>query len=288
MIFLMCHIKTVFAKENSKTYDIEMKQDLLVLMSAYKDNIINIEVNNDKVYCIMKDNSKILYDDKISKDYQQKFQNSDLQDMLEQYYPLHSIDELMDKEFNPGRFRNYDFFKSIYGSNKSQIMKNLSPLKFNNSFTFNKINNASAQLDNVFDEIKNTNNAKVMSFIYPINGTFNYRVISGTNMLSPHSFGIAIDLKSNSNDYHKWTSRDKGAERLRQYPDELIEIFEKHNFIWGGKWGYFDILHFEYRPEIILKAKYFSDYDPNKNWYQDFPIDEYSSSCIALIDNSLK
>lgn len=235
----------------------------------------------------MSDNTKILYDDKINKDYSLKFQNSDLQDMLEQYYPLTSVSELMDKDFNPGRFRNYTFLKCVYGNNQSQITKNLSPLKFSPSFTFNKNNNAAYELDNALKEIKNTNNPQVTAFIYPVNGTFNYRVISGTNMLSPHSFGIAIDLKSSSNDYHKWTSREKGTIRLRQYPEELVKIFEKHNFIWGGKWGYFDILHFEYRPEIIIKARYFTNYDCNKEWYQDFPTDDYSLKCINLIDNTI-
>jgi hypothetical protein len=30
-----------------------------------------------------------------------------------------------------------------------------------------------------------------------------------------------------------------------------VEIFERHGFIWGGKWGHFDTMHFEYRPEFF-------------------------------------
>ena len=33
---------------------------------------------------------------------------------------------------------------------------------------------------------------------------------------------------------------------------ELIAIFEKYGFIWGGRWYHFDTMHFEYRPEILL------------------------------------
>jgi hypothetical protein len=36
---------------------------------------------------------------------------------------------------------------------------------------------------------------------------------------------------------------------------EIVEIFERHGFIWGGKWYHFDTFHFEYRPEIIALAK---------------------------------
>ena len=32
-------------------------------------------------------------------------------------------------------------------------------------------------------------------------------------------------------------------------------IFEKHGFIWGGRWYHYDTMHFEYRPEMIAIAK---------------------------------
>jgi hypothetical protein len=33
-------------------------------------------------------------------------------------------------------------------------------------------------------------------------------------------------------------------------PQEIIDIFERHGFIWGGKWYHYDTMHFEYRPEL--------------------------------------
>jgi hypothetical protein len=35
-------------------------------------------------------------------------------------------------------------------------------------------------------------------------------------------------------------------------PAAVIKAFEKYGFIWGGKWMYFDTMHFEYRPEILI------------------------------------
>ena len=32
----------------------------------------------------------------------------------------------------------------------------------------------------------------------------------------------------------------------------VIKTFESFGFIWGGKWGNFDTMHFEYRPEIFV------------------------------------
>ena len=34
-------------------------------------------------------------------------------------------------------------------------------------------------------------------------------------------------------------------------PHKIVEIFERHGFIWGGKWYHYDTMHFEYRPELL-------------------------------------
>ncbi|MGW8266533.1 MAG: M15 family metallopeptidase, partial [Longimicrobiales bacterium] len=34
-------------------------------------------------------------------------------------------------------------------------------------------------------------------------------------------------------------------------PPAVVEAFERHGFVWGGKWAHFDTMHFEYRPEIL-------------------------------------
>ena len=39
------------------------------------------------------------------------------------------------------------------------------------------------------------------------------------------------------------------------FPASVVAAFEAQGFIWGGKWSEFDLMHFEYRPEIILKAR---------------------------------
>ena len=39
------------------------------------------------------------------------------------------------------------------------------------------------------------------------------------------------------------------------YPREIVAAFEAQGFIWGGKWYHYDIMHFEYRPELLAKAQ---------------------------------
>ena len=41
----------------------------------------------------------------------------------------------------------------------------------------------------------------------------------------------------------------------KTFPSAIVSLFEDNGFIWGGKWEHFDLMHFEYRPELIIKAK---------------------------------
>lgn len=275
-------------------YSITMKRDILALMLAYPDYINGVEAKEeDNAYIIMKSGKRILYDDKKQKSFEEKMLNADIQDMLEQIYPLNDISKLMDKDNDPGRIRAYSLFNDIYGVSKEKIQSDLVNVKAGGrSLQFNKNNRAADFLKAAFEETNALikSNPKIYSFVYPSSGTFNYRVISGTNQLSAHAFGIAIDLKSDKRDYWKWASRQDGEKRLNEYPRELVRVFEKNNFIWGGKWNHFDILHFEYRPEIIIKGKYFAgEPDLNKLWHDGINLkDDRVEKYVKIIDSALK
>jgi hypothetical protein len=95
-------------------------------------------------------------------------------------------------------------------------------------------------------------------FLFPSAGTYNCRPIAGTNRMSAHGHGIAIDLSTTATDYWLWnvgkTQDMHGAIPYRnKIPMEIVDIFEKHGFIWGGKWYHYDTMHFEYRPELLAK-----------------------------------
>lgn len=292
LIFLLTS-KINLIKASNNEYDTTMKQDLLCLMIAYPEFITNIERgDNGKVFIIMKSGKRILYDDKNIKSFDQKLSNPDLQDMMQQAYPLTSINSLMDINFDPGRCRVYSLLNEVYGSSKHQVELNLKNVNTGSGRSqFNGNNNASTSLNNVMKELipLSQNRKDIASCLYPCNGTFNYRIIAGTGRLSPHGFGIAIDLARDNRDFWKWASREQGEKRLISYSKEMVEVFEKNNFVWGGKWGHFDILHFEYRPEIILKARYFGEKEKDeKVWYKGVPNEKSDvQNYIKQIDNVL-
>lgn len=91
---------------------------------------------------------------------------------------------------------------------------------------------------------------------------FNYRTISGSNKLSNHSFGMAIDLNPKYNPYVKITSDgsmicqpQSGIEYADRTKDFLYKIdendlayrlFTQAGFTWGGSWkNVKDYQHFE-------------------------------------------
>lgn len=278
----------------SSSYEITMRQDLLCLMLGYPEYISGIETSdNGDIYLIMKSGKKLIYDDKKTKNAEQKMANPDIQDMLEQPYTLTAINKLMEKDFDPGRVRVYGLLKEVYGDNKQQIEKQLGNVNTGGrSFQFSKSNAAGDALKAAMTELiaLAKSNNRVGAAAFPSSGTFNYRVISGTNRLSPHAFGIAIDLARDSRDYWQWATREQGQKRLEVYPQEIVEIFEKNNFVWGGKWGHFDILHFEYRPEIILKARYFGNSsNSSEEWYKGAPFEDILvKEYINKIEEALK
>lgn len=274
-------------------YGVTLKRDILVIMLAYPNDVAGVETKDSKTYLVMKSGNLIRYDDEKKKSFDEKINDADIQDMLETLYPLGEIDAIMDKDFDPGRMRVYRFFDEIYGASKKAVSVQLTSVKFGDQhLPFNQAAGASVALEKVASQAAELveRNPLAASFLYPSSGTFNYRVVAGTSLLSFHAYGIAIDLKSNENDYWRWASQPAGESRIREYPKELVKVFENNGFIWGGKWQHFDLLHYEYRPEILLKAKFFpSQPDLNKPWFDGADLqDEKVRQCIARIDSILE
>lgn len=160
------------------------------------------------------------------------------------------------KNFEPGRVRHEAFFRKMYGESEAAVRKSLRTIvwlpKTNpQKLTVTTVNGVDKKLEAVSADIEKLS-AKLRHFATPSAGTYNWRVIAGTKRLSVHSFGAAIDLNIKESTYWKWDREMKYTNRI---PPEIVEIFEKHGFIWGGKWYHYDTMHFEYRPELLLLAK---------------------------------
>lgn len=210
-------------------------------------------VKDNTVYFI--NGTGLPFDDGQTKKFDGLLQHPDIEDQFAQNYPAFAPIVGPPPNYDPGRFRNDEFLKKLYGRNKSAVEKNLVevdwiPAGNGRKLRFNKNENAARQLQKVAYELDKLS-AKNKKYIINIDSTFEYRPIQGTNRLSPHSYGIAIDLETKYTRYWLW---DKKYHYVNEIPMEIVEIFERHGFIWGGRWYHYDTMHFEYRPEMFERV----------------------------------
>lgn len=274
-------------------YSITLKRDVLIMMMAYPSLVTGVTLIDGQPYLTLSTGKTLIYDDHKTKTFDEKISESDLQDMLELAYPLGEASTLPQDDQDPGRFRVYAFFDELYGATDVDTSANLTKVTYGTqSLKFSRINGADLALKNVADAIAalTATDTSLKAYCYPSSGTYNYRVISGTSILSMHAYGIAIDLKYNSQDYWQWSDPVKAEARYENYPKTLVHLMEDHGFIWGGKWAHYDMVHYEYRPEILLKARLFkTPIEIKEAWTTGFDLSEPTIKGYAdQIDAALK
>ncbi|MGZ8323583.1 MAG: M15 family metallopeptidase, partial [Rhodoplanes sp.] len=153
---------------------------------------------------------------------------------------------------DPGRFRNTAFFDKMYGDcTKGETQRNLAKIKWlpklgGGDVAVTSVNGVADRLKDVSAELERM--PRLRRYLLPSAGTFNCRTVRDTGQRSMHAWGAAIDINTRYADY--WLL--SGRKRYRNHiPWRIIAVFERHGFIWGGKWSHFDTMHFEYRPELL-------------------------------------
>ena len=221
------------------------------LMEAYPDFITGYRDNK----ILFKDGTEMTYDDGREKSFVQKLDDADIEDMFAFKYDLNSWTPEFQQD--AGRSRNEALFKKMYGNSAAEVRKHLVNVPwFGQNVLFTTVNGAAEHLKAVRDEL-----AKHPEFksYFKSEGTFYWRQVRGANRLSAHSYGMTIDIGGNYKTYWLWSKAGAKETDKVQYknkiPHEIVEIFEKHGFIWGGRWYHYDTMHFEYRPEILLMEK---------------------------------
>jgi len=202
-----------------------------------------------------KDGTEMIFDDGIRhKDFQTLMSSPDLEDQTAMPYPAGLHYEIPRKNSDPGRIRYEPFFLKMYGDSPPAVRANLTTLSWlprtvGRHIQITTVNGVHGKLRNISDELDMLP-PHLTKHLSSIGGTFNWRKISGTQRLSPHSFGIAIDINVKYADYWRWSRPPLNYKN--RIPLEIVGIFEKCGFIWGGKWYHYDTMHFEYRPELLV------------------------------------
>jgi hypothetical protein len=226
--------------------------DLAVLAYYYGPVISGVQFDaQGRLWVRLKTGDRPAYDDGRPKTPAMRLAAPDLEDMLAQVYPLGRPKQPPDRWFDPGRARVAVFFKAVYGRSAAEVRAHLVRVPFcGRALRFNSQAGAARALARVGRDLARLLRRQpgLKKYVFPWGGTFFWRRIAGTGRLSPHAWGIALDLSARYGGYWRWG-------RARPYPEPIVRVFERHGFIWGGKWGHYDLFHFEYRPELLMKAR---------------------------------
>lgn len=215
-------------------------------IAGYQDNMI-----------IFADSTRLTFNDGVQRTIEEMHLQQDVKDIFFQEYDTTLFPP--DYGYDPGRYRSAEFFDKIYGSTYEEVVANLVYVNWCPSFgckplLFNSRAGAAEALKRVSDEFEQ--HPELAEWVIDAQ-SFNYRPIFGINRKSPHGYGIAVDIAVARSHYWRFSYPDAVESTELKYQNlidmRVVEIFEKHGFIWGGRWYHFDTMHFEYRPEMFTK-----------------------------------
>lgn len=220
------------------------------LVAAYPDHLVRHDGEN----LIWRDGAATpISDGRTDKTFQQLLDTADIDDMFAFDYPSGAI-EPPAWPSDPGRIRDAAFFLRLYGDcRKGDVEPRLRTVTWLPSVAPQRlrvttVNGVADRLEAVSAELERLP-SRFHRYLTPSAGTYNCRVIAGADRLSMHASGAAIDLNVEHADFWRWAGEARPEWRNRM-PAEIVAIFERHGFIWGGRWRHYDTMHFEYRPEL--------------------------------------
>lgn len=234
-----------------KYADFVKKQEMSLLAKGLIKSYPQQKLQYKDGSILFADGTSILFNDGRYKDFVDKLDNSDIEDMLSLPYDTTKTPGYLS---DAGRSRNEDFFKKMYGSTKEEVKSHLVKVEwFGQKLKITKVNGVDVQLKKVAAEL--ATHPELRPYLKNAS-TFNWRKVRGADRMSAHSYGIAIDINVDYSNYWKWKYPDASETKRIKYenriPMEIVRIFERYGFIWGGRWYHYDTMHFEYRPEINM------------------------------------
>lgn len=177
-----------------------------------------------------------------------------VRESMDEVYPLEPQRPATPLGVAPGRGRSSALLQALYGASEAEVRKNLRSATLHGR-RLRLVSQAAVGLQKAEVVLAEAvrRQPDLSPWLKPAGG-FLWRRIAGEQRLSPHAFGIALDISPERAPYWRW-SRQWPQPLQQSYPTAIVAAFEEQGFIWGGKWHEYDLMHFEYRPEIICKAR---------------------------------
>jgi len=102
----------------SHTESRQFPKGVVALLNAYPDFVKSYRNN----YIFFADGDSLIYDDNVEKDFIEKLDNPDIEDMFCQTYSKDSIPQYL---HDAGRIRSDSFFRKMYGNSQNEVLKKL-------------------------------------------------------------------------------------------------------------------------------------------------------------------
>ena len=202
---------------------------------------------------VFADGTRVVWDDGRRKTPQTLLTDADVEDMFAYAYPPASAGEVAPaRDDDPGRVRSEAFFRALYGGSERAVGASVRRVAWlgGSAMTVTTRFGVDKALERVRDEL--AGRPELAAYLAPPAGGFLWRNIAGTDRLSVHSFGAAVDINTKFTNYWRWDKPAGGVIRYRnRIPLAIVAAFERNCFIWGGRWYHYDTMHFEYRPELL-------------------------------------
>ena len=211
---------------------------------------------------IWRDGTRMPVDDgRPDKSLEEQLHSGTILDQMRQIYPAAAALPPAPQQ-DPGRVRNRAFFAKMYGDCRAgEVTPKLVrvvwlPKTWGHTVRITSVNGVDRRLAAISRELDELPPAD-MKYLYPLGGTYACRTIADDGEPSMHGWGAAIDINTAFSDYWFWhraagrRSEDRVPAYINRIPQEIVTIFQRHGFIWGGRWAHFDTMHFEYRPELL-------------------------------------
>jgi D-alanyl-D-alanine carboxypeptidase len=225
------------------------------LVRAYPDALMGFDGAN-LIWC---DGTRMpVGDGRPDKSMAEQLRAGSILDQLKLAYPA-GAPLLPAPREDPGRVRNRAFFDKMYGDCRTGPVALVPviwlPHTWGHAVSITPVNDADGQLAAVSREL-DALPADDKKYLYPVGGTYTCRSVADAGQRSMHAWGAAIDINPAFSDYWLW-HRSGGTvpAYANRVPLEVVTVFERHGFIWGGRWAHFDTMHFEYRPELLISPQ---------------------------------
>ena len=199
---------------------------------------------------LLPDGAKIPVSYGKNKTPEERLASPDIDDVFAIPYATGPIAPVVIPDRDPGRVRLEAVLRAAYGATAKEVAAALVDvtLRGHTVRVHRKVREPFVRVAARLDEAARADPGIDRFFAHP-GGTFNWRVIAGTERTSAHAWGIAIDLDTAR--AHYWRNDGATIAWKNSYPRAIVDAFEAEGFVWGGRWFHYDTMHFEYRPEIL-------------------------------------